>query len=100
MEKKKISTVFPLAFLAIIVIFDFTLFEVSAQTPKGVMKGAWHFNISADWLDPSITSPQIQNLFPLYVYHDSRNFSLIGFLLENLDTIHCFNNILSFILQT
>lgn len=46
--------------------------EVSAQSPKGVMKGVWHFNISADWLDPSITAPSsITNYFPLYIFHDA-----------------------------
>ena len=49
----------------------FTAFEASAQTQRGVMKGAWHFNISADWLDPSITSPPVPQFFPLYFYHDA-----------------------------
>ena len=54
-EMKKIgnSLLGGFSFLLILIVFHFFSIEASAQSPKGVMKGAWHFNISADWLDPS-----------------------------------------------
>ncbi len=61
--------------MAIFITFlSLTLFkasQVSADSPKGVMKGAFHHNISADWLDPSITSFSAANYFPLYLLHDA-----------------------------
>lgn len=71
MEKKKNILFWGFVILPFLIVFHFLSFEVSAQTPKGVMKGAWHFNISADWLDPSITSPPIPNFYPLYFFHDA-----------------------------
>jgi peptide/nickel transport system substrate-binding protein len=50
----------------------FTPFALWAQPQKGVMKGTWHFSISADWLDPSVTNPSsITCFFPLYIFHDA-----------------------------
>lgn len=49
----------------------FFVTQGSATPPKGIMKGVWHHNISADWLDPSVTSPSIPNFFPLYFFHDA-----------------------------
>ena len=70
--KKKRSILFSgFVILPFLIVIHLLPFEVSAQTPKGVMKGAWHFNISADWLDPSITSPPIPNFYPLYFFHDA-----------------------------
>jgi peptide/nickel transport system substrate-binding protein len=58
-------------FTVILAVLCFAGPQASAQTPKGVMKGAWHHNISADWLDPSVCSPSIVNYCPLYFYHDA-----------------------------
>ena len=69
---RKRAIVFGSVILLILAVPHFTPFGVWAQTPKGVMKGAWNFNISADWLDPSITAPSSStNFFPLYIFHDA-----------------------------
>ena len=72
MKIRKCVSLLGLAIIFILVGLHFTAFEGLAQTPKGVMKGAWHFSISADWLDPSITKPSSStNYFPLYMFHDA-----------------------------
>lgn len=72
MNIRKSAIVLGSAIICILVLIHFTSFEILAQTPKGVMKGVWHFNISADWLDPSVTSPSsTTNFYPLYIYHDA-----------------------------
>ncbi|TRZ76911.1 MAG: ABC transporter substrate-binding protein [Deltaproteobacteria bacterium] len=71
MKKRRNSLFCGFSFLLILVVFHFFSIEASAQSQKGVMKGAWHFNISTDWLDPSITTPQIPNFYPLYFFHDA-----------------------------
>jgi peptide/nickel transport system substrate-binding protein len=69
---RKSAIVWGSVVMFMLTVLHFSSFEASAQTPKGVMKGVWHFNISADWLDPSITSPtSVTNFFPIYLYHDA-----------------------------
>lgn len=68
MRTRKVGAVI---FTVILAVLHFVGPQVSAQTPKGVMKGAWHHNISADWFDPSVCSPSIVNYCPLYFYHDA-----------------------------
>jgi peptide/nickel transport system substrate-binding protein len=57
--------------LVIVLILAVLHFEVLAQPPKGVIKGAWHYDPSADWFDPSVITPQVLNFCPLYVFHDA-----------------------------
>ncbi len=57
--------------IAFLLVTLFKVSQVSADSPRGVMKGAFHHNISADWLDPSITSFSAANYFPLYLLHDA-----------------------------
>lgn len=44
---------------------------VMAAPPKGVLKLAIHFSISADWLDPATGSHSISCHLPLYFFHDA-----------------------------
>lgn len=49
----------------------FSAFPVWADTPKGVMKGALHFSVAGDWLDPAYTAATQTSFFPPYLIHDS-----------------------------
>jgi peptide/nickel transport system substrate-binding protein len=49
----------------------FSAFPVWADAPKGVMKGALHFSVAGDWLDPAYTAATQTSFFPLYLFHDS-----------------------------
>jgi peptide/nickel transport system substrate-binding protein len=42
-----------------------------AASPKGVMKQAMHWTISADWLDPATATFAIPAYHPLYMFHDA-----------------------------
>lgn len=50
----------------------------SAETPRGVMKGAIHFNIGADWLSPSYSFSNLPNYLPLFLFHDALMKSMPG----------------------
>jgi peptide/nickel transport system substrate-binding protein len=56
---------------AILAVPYFTATQGYAQPPRGVMKGAIHHNLSADWLHPSITSFSTTVYAPLYMFHDA-----------------------------
>lgn len=74
MERKSkinIKVICPILAASLMIVLHFISPEVSAQTSKGILKVGWHHNISADWLDPSVTSPSIVNFCPLYFYHDA-----------------------------
>ena len=57
--------------LAILGIFHFGLAEVQAASPSGELKGAIHWAISADWLDPATTTWSLSGFLPLYLLHDA-----------------------------
>jgi peptide/nickel transport system substrate-binding protein len=42
-----------------------------ASPPKGVLKQAIHWSVSADWLDPATASHTISSHHPLYLFHDA-----------------------------
>ena len=60
-----------LSLIAILALLHFAGPRVSAESPKGVMKGALHFAVAGDWLDPSITLANQSAYFSLYLFHDS-----------------------------
>ena len=44
---------------------------VSAKEPKGTLREAFHWAISADWLDPATGGYLVSAHLPLYFYHDA-----------------------------
>lgn len=57
-----------------IVIFGMLVLGFNQEAPaapQGVLKEAIHAGLSADWLDPSISSHVLSALIPLYLLHDA-----------------------------
>jgi peptide/nickel transport system substrate-binding protein len=71
MRMRRNKLVWGLTLVAILSVVPFMVGQGSAQSPKGVMKGAIHHNLSADWLDPGITSFSTTCYIPLYFFHDA-----------------------------
>ncbi len=69
MNKRGLFFVFTL--IGILTSLHFTALRVSAQSPRGVMKGAIHHNLSADWLHPSVSSFSTPCYVPMYFFHDA-----------------------------
>ncbi len=60
------------AVLALWGVFHFGPAEVQAANPNGEFKGAIHWALSADWLDPAVNSGlAISTYLPLYLFHDA-----------------------------
>jgi peptide/nickel transport system substrate-binding protein len=57
--------------LAILGIFHFGSAEVRAASPSGELKGAIHWSISADWLDPAYSAMSQSAYLPMYFLHDA-----------------------------
>jgi peptide/nickel transport system substrate-binding protein len=56
---------------AVSVLVIFGIFHPClAAAPEGVLKQAIHWNVSADWVDPSITGIYM-SFFPLMLFHDA-----------------------------
>lgn len=45
--------------------------EVQAVSPSGELKGAIHWSISADWLDPAYSAMSQSAYLPMYLLHDA-----------------------------
>ncbi len=69
MNKRGLFFVFTL--IGILTSLYLTALRVSAQSPRGVMKGAIHHNLSADWLHPSMSSFSTPCFVPMYFFHDA-----------------------------
>jgi peptide/nickel transport system substrate-binding protein len=57
--------------LVIVLLLGFGPTGASGASPSGVLKQAIHWNISADWLDPAISSLSSSAYLTLYLLHDS-----------------------------
>ncbi len=55
--------------VSVLILLSFS--QVSAEAPKGTLKGALHFSVAGDWLDPSLTPATQSAFFPLYLLHDA-----------------------------
>lgn len=60
-----------LRILVFLGLLDLPVIGVSAEIPKGVMKGAMHFSLAGDWLDSSLTAATGTGFFPLYLFYES-----------------------------
>ncbi len=69
MGKRKLG--YFLAGLILVTLNYFEPVQISAASPQGVLKEAIHWNISADWLDPSIGGVTQSTNLPLYLIHDA-----------------------------
>ena len=70
MKSKRKSLFLAIAVFTILSMSNFGAVQVSAAK-KGVLKGAIHWGISADWVDPSISGFMQSSHLTLYMFHDS-----------------------------
>jgi len=71
MKMNKGRLFFVLTLISILASLHFTAPQVPAQSPRGVMKGAIHHNLSADSLHPSVSSFSTPCYVSMYFYHDA-----------------------------
>lgn len=52
-------------------ILHFGSADIPAASPKGILKQAIHWGLSADWLDPATASYSISGDLTLHLFHDA-----------------------------
>ena len=57
--------------VAIFGILDFGSVDIWAASPKGILKQAIHWGLSADWLDPATGGYAVSAHLPMYFLHDA-----------------------------
>lgn len=71
MKRKKKGCLFAAIILGLCGTLLIHATDVWAKSPKGVLKQAIHWGISADWLDPATAGYPISAHLPLYLFHDA-----------------------------
>jgi peptide/nickel transport system substrate-binding protein len=57
--------------LAVFVVSLFGQANITPAAPKGFLKQAIHWGLSADWLDPATAGHAVSAHLPLYLFHDA-----------------------------
>lgn len=68
---RKRTTRFFITMLVILAASAFARVNTAPAVPKGVLRQAIHWGISADWLDPATCSHPVSAHLPLYLFHDA-----------------------------